>query len=81
MLQFVVGAADGVCDMTVYDMHLELERLAAERRDAIDAGLGGNATYMRELDDDLLAARAAYTGLAVTEIASLRSALFGAQHG
>ncbi len=67
--------------MTVHDMHLELGRLAAERLDAIDAGLGANATYMRELEDDLIAARAAYIGLAVTAIASLRGALSGAQTG
>ena len=74
-------AADVVCDMTVHDMHLQLGRLEAERLDAIDAGLGANATYMRELEDDLIAARAAYVGLAVTTIASLRGALFGAQTG
>lgn len=67
--------------MTVHDMHLQLGRLEAERLDAIDAGLGANVAYMRELEEDLLAARTAYTGLAVTAIASLRSALFGAQTG
>ena len=55
--------------------------LRPARLDAIDAGLGANATYMRELEDDLIAARAAYVGLAVTTIASLRGALFGAQTG
>jgi hypothetical protein len=67
--------------MTVYDMRLQLGRLAAERRDAIDAGLAGNAAYMRALDDELLAARAAYVGLGVTAIASLRGELFGRQVG
>jgi hypothetical protein len=67
--------------MTVYDMRLQLGRLAAERRDAIDAGLGGNASYMRALDDELLAAREAYVGLGVTAIASLRGELFGRQGG
>jgi hypothetical protein len=80
-LQLAARAADAVLDMTFDDMQAQLGRLEAERRDAIDAGLGANATYMRELEDDLVAARAAYTGLAVTAIASLRGALFGAQAG
>ena len=63
--------------MTAHDVRLRLGRLAAERLDAIEAGLGHNATYMRELDDDLAAARLAYVGLAVTEIASLRGQLSG----
>jgi hypothetical protein len=67
--------------MTVYDMHLQLGRLEAERRRAIAAGLGDNAAYMRDLDDDLLAAREAYVGLGVTAIASLRGELFGRQSG
>ena len=67
--------------MTALDVRLQLGRLAAERLDAIDAGLGSNAMYMRELDEDLSAARASYVGLAVTEIATLRGQLFGAQSG
>jgi hypothetical protein len=67
--------------MTVYDMRLQLGRLVAERREAIAAGLGDNAAYMRDLDDDLLAAREAYVGLGVTAIASLRGELFGRQSG
>jgi hypothetical protein len=67
--------------MTALDVRLQLGRLAAERIDAIEAGLGGNATYMRELDQDLTAARASYMGLVVTEIATLRGQLFGAQNG
>jgi hypothetical protein len=68
-------------EMTANDVRAELGRLTAERLDAIDAGLGNNATYMRGLTDDLNAARAAYTGLAVTEIATLRGQLFGPQRG
>jgi hypothetical protein len=67
--------------MTALDVRLQLGRLAAERIDAIEAGLGDNATYMRELDQDLTAARASYMGLVVTEIATLRGQLFGAQNG
>lgn len=67
--------------MTALDVRLHLGRLAAERLDAIEAGLGDNAMYMRELDEDLTAARASYVGLAVTEIATLRGQLFGSQDG
>lgn len=67
--------------MTALDVRLELGRLAAERLDAIEAGLGDNAIYMRDLDEDLVAARASYVGLAVTEIATLRGQLFGPQTG
>jgi hypothetical protein len=67
--------------MTALDVRLQLGRLAAERLDAIEAGLGQNAMYMRELDHDLSAASASYVGLVVTEIATLRGQLFGAQNG
>ncbi len=67
--------------MSTNDVRLHVGRLTAERLDAIDAGLGDNATYMRELTDDLVAARAAYAGLVVTEIASLRAQLWGPQLG
>lgn len=67
--------------MTAHDLRLQLGRLAAERLEAIEAGLGANVAYMRELDADLCAARASYVGLAVTEIATLRGQLAGHQHG
>jgi hypothetical protein len=63
--------------MTASDLRQQLGRLMAERFDAAEAGLGSNALYMRDLDDDLVAAREAYVGLAVTEIASLRGELCG----
>jgi hypothetical protein len=66
---------------TAHDVRLELGRLVAERLDAIEAGLGNNAAYMRELEADLVAARASYVGLAVTEIATLRRELCGPQTG
>jgi hypothetical protein len=67
--------------MTANDVRTHLGRLVAERLDAIDAGLGDNAAYMRELEQDLNAARGAYVGLAVTEIATLRGQLSGPQVG
>ena len=38
--------------MTAHDVRLRLGRLAAERLEAIQAGLGHNAVYMRELEQD-----------------------------
>lgn len=67
--------------MTAHDMRLCLGRLMAERLDANDVGLRDNPVYMRELEDDLAAARQAYVGLAVTEIASLRGELSGRHVG
>jgi hypothetical protein len=67
--------------MSAHDMWLYLGQLMAERIDATEANLGVNGVYMRELEDDLSAARQAYVGLAVTEIASLRGELSGPQVG
>ncbi len=67
--------------MTVYDVQAQLGRLAAERRVAVAAGLDTNAVYMRDLEDELRDARAAYIGLGVTAIATLRGELFGRQVG
>jgi hypothetical protein len=67
--------------MTATDIRLHLYRLTAERLDAVDLGLGANATYMAELNAAIAETREAYVGLAVTEIASFRSQLSGAQIG
>ena len=68
--------------MTASDLKRELGRLMAERLAAADAGLAANALYMRDLEDDLdAAAREAYVGLAVTELASLRGQISGRSHG
>ena len=67
--------------MRANDMRLYLAGLMAERLEASEANLDGNALYMRELEDDLTAAREAYVGLAVTEIATLRGELSGRHAG
>jgi hypothetical protein len=67
--------------MTATDVRSRLEELQAERLAALAYGLGGNAAYMAELDGDIAAARAAYVGMAVTEIASFRAQLSGPQLG
>jgi hypothetical protein len=66
---------------TALDARNELRRLQAERLDAVEAGLGENALYMADLEQDIEAYRALYVGLAVTEIASLRAQLGGPQVG
>jgi hypothetical protein len=66
---------------TALDARTQLRRLQAERLDAVEAGLGENALYMADLNNDIEASRALYVGLAVTEIASLRAQLSGPQLG
>jgi hypothetical protein len=67
--------------MSAGDMRMYLGQLMAERLEATEAGLGEDVLYMSELEDDLAAARDAYVGLAVTEIATLRGELSGRQVG
>ncbi len=63
------------------DLRVRLEALRTERAAAELNGLGGNGLYMADLDDDVRATRAAYTGAAVTEIAILRAAFDGPLQG
>jgi hypothetical protein len=58
-----------------------LDELLAERSTALATGLARNVIYMDDLQADLEAAREAYVGLAVTEIATLHGELFGRQVG
>jgi len=67
--------------MTAVDARSRLWSLQVERLDAIEAGLGSNTVYMADLRDDIAAARAAYVGLAMTEVAILRAELEGAKVG
>jgi hypothetical protein len=66
---------------TAVDARSRLWRLQAERLEAAEAGLGANAGYMADLCADIAAARAAYVGLAMTEVATLRAELGGTQVG
>jgi len=50
-----------------------LEELAAERATAWLNGLGGDPSYMAQLDEEIAETQAAYVGFAVTEIAILRA--------
>ena len=67
--------------MTATNARTKLQRLQAERLDAVEAGLGDNALYMNDLQNDIEASRALYIGLAVTEIAVLRAQLSAPQQG
>jgi hypothetical protein len=67
--------------MTATDARLQLQRLQAERLDAVEAGLGENALYMADLTSDIESSRVAYVALAVTEIATFRAQLSGANVG
>ena len=67
--------------MTATDARTELRRLAAERREDVRTGLEDNPLYMDDLERDIETSRAAYVGLAVTEIATLRAQLSGPQVG
>jgi hypothetical protein len=67
--------------MPAIDLQLRLSALYAERVFASSWGLGGNAAYMADLDDEIPEVAAAYTEAAVTELATLRAELFGVQAG
>jgi hypothetical protein len=67
--------------MTATDARTRLQRLQAERLDAVEAGLGANALYMTDLQNDIAASQVAYVSLAVTEIATLRAQLGAPQVG
>ena len=67
--------------MTVQDMRRRLDLLTAERNHAYTTGLRNNDFHIEALERELAAARDAYVGLAVTEIATLRGQLFGRQVG
>ena len=55
--------------------------LEAERATAHLAGLDSNAEYVDDLHAEITGYRIAYTGLAVTEIATLRGELSGRLQG
>jgi hypothetical protein len=67
--------------MSAPDLRTELTRLTAERLDAREAGLDCVASYAAHLDTEIASLEAAYVGLAVTEIATLRGELSGRLQG
>lgn len=63
------------------DARERLHLLFEERRLAQQCSLARDAHYMADLDDEIAACRAAWTGAAVTEIATLRAELTGPLNG
>ena len=68
-------------DTTAAGARARLQLLEAERAEALEAGLRVNSVYMDALRVDIEASRAAFVGLAVTEIATLRGELGGRNAG
>jgi hypothetical protein len=66
---------------TALDALRHLEVLQEERALANLTGLVHDVDYVADLDDDIEASTHAYIGLAVTEIATLRAELGGANFG
>jgi hypothetical protein len=58
-----------------------LARLEAERALALSTGVGEIEAYMADLDEEIEVCRQLYVASAVSEIATLRAELFGAQVG
>ncbi len=67
--------------MTAINIQTQLHRLRAERALAARAPVETPAFYLGDLDEEIKATRDAYVATAVTEIATLRAELFGAQVG
>ena len=63
------------------DLRDRLSQLYTERTLALGAGLGAVPSYMTDLEGEISQTRELYVGAAVTEIATLRSELFGAHQG
>jgi hypothetical protein len=67
--------------MNSSEIRAQLARLQLERIDAEEIGLGGNETYMADLEEEIFEARAALTLTAVTEKAVARAELLGRLFG
>jgi hypothetical protein len=67
--------------MLAIEIQIRLKELQVERLLAASEGLAANALYMADLEDEIAEVSTAYVGAAVTEIATLRAALFGPREG
>jgi hypothetical protein len=74
-------AAMSTPTLTATDVKRHLDLLNEERELAVEIGLAADGAYMADLEDEIVACRAAYVGAAVTEIASMRAELSGALLG
>jgi hypothetical protein len=61
--------------LTATDVKHHLDLLHEERELAVEIGLAADGAYMADLEEEIVACRAAYVGAAVTEIATMRAAL------
>jgi hypothetical protein len=68
-------------NMPAADVGRHLAKLEAERALALDTGVVEITAYMADLEGEIAFCRELYVGSAVTEIATLRAQLFGAQAG
>ena len=75
------GPRCDIAGMNTIELRTQLLALEAERSAALAWGLADHPLYRDDLEDEIEVMRAAYTSAAVTEIASLRSALSGPQVG
>ena len=67
--------------MTTLQLREHLQSLSAERYAAALVGLDRDEFYLRDLQEEIEATHSAYVGAAVTEIATFRAQLSGAQQG
>jgi hypothetical protein len=65
----------------VLDNRRRLQELHLERFVALTTPLASEPAYMADLEDEIVATRAAYVAAAVTEIAALRAHLSGRLSG
>ena len=65
--------------MTALDIQSHLRQLRAER--ALATLEDSSAAYAADLEEEIAVARESYVAAAVTEIATLRAELFGAELG
>lgn len=63
------------------DVRLELAALYEERALALASPLRNQPAYLADLDEEIDNTRAAYVGLAVTELATLRGEFGGRDQG
>jgi hypothetical protein len=75
------GSRWHIAGMNTIELRTQLLALEAERSAAVAWGLADVPAYANDLHDEIEVMRAAYTTAAITEIASLRSALSGPQVG
>jgi hypothetical protein len=63
--------------LSATDVKQHLDLLHEERQLAVEIGLAADGAYMADLEEEIVACRAAYVGAAVTEIATMRAELSG----